>query len=320
MSPSPNRGFDDDDHDERLAGKGHDATLIDDPDDPRQQAMRALVAAEKAKRAADGLEASTGQMPERTTGPMVAVGQAGPTDASPGGLGRSGIEGPTGPMDLYDGVTAEQTLDRQFATTRRAAPAAGAAPRARSVQAEWLEVGDVRGGADPVARPAQDLGPEPGRPRAEGPVPSVIRSTEPPPGPERSVVVQQVSPFGSDARVFAKPKPRRALPPPDETLPFAPEDQPTADGARPAPLRELVGARGSMVERGPARRDGSSEGVDKDDIEPQRYIPTRIGPKPSRRSEARQRPARSLVRDYLPLVSAVFAVILALLVLVKALS
>ena len=283
MNPSAPEGFDDLDHSQQ-------ATLIDDPEHPRQLAMRALVEAERAKIAA---EVIVGVGDETRLGSLIG----GPHDQPAHAL-----------VPIH-----RQVPDANEPGTVRAfqeLPLPEVSPRPPSLQAEWLELEERPASSAPMVRAVSD---ESLARQACVPPANVIRSTNPPPGPERSVVVQQVSPFGSDARVVAKPKPKPSIPPQGETLPFASgaaEQPPKARSFTPSEW--AVAGTASDVPSEPDSCHAQVVAI-QGDVQPQRYIPTVVHLKPQRAASPTVR------RDLLPLTSALCAVVVAVAALVNVL-
>ncbi|MEM7674663.1 MAG: hypothetical protein AAF449_01530 [Myxococcota bacterium] len=289
MSPQAHHGFEDDVSSTALDAT-LDATLIDDPQHPRQQAMRALVEAEQARMAAEQAwaaeEAETGADDNTRLGMLVpdAITEPNPVPrAAPRALPVPVVHTP--PPDEGSGRS-----------------------NSGHWHVEWFEVEESM--STPMVRPVG----EESLARAAA-VPQVIRSSNPPPGPERSVVVQQVSPFGSDARVMKKTK--NPIIPQGETLPFAIGDAPTAPpmskqkAPMPSVQNEDWNATSAEIPGAPPS-PGAKIVAMGGEVSPQRYIPTQLQPLPPR-------PQPAVRREFLPLTSALCAVVVAVAALVNVL-
>lgn len=318
MNPSPHRGFDTD-HDTatHLVDRAEAATLIDDPQHPRQQAMRALVEAERARVADDRAAENSTPSDHTRLGFLVPdLTEADPPIPLPSHA-LVPIHHPEEPRHELGTVQSFEELPLpEVETEPPAAPRSKRRPDSLPWRGQWVELEERIPSSVPMVRAVS----EDSLAEAECP-PQVIRSTNPPPGPERSVVVQQVSPFGSDARVVAKPKPRPAIPPQGETLPFA---SGSAESPRRAPAaaasEDWAFARTSAEHpNAPAdRRAGVVSMSNEREVTPQRYIPTQVHAKPDY-DPSPVRAAARVRRDLLPLTSALCAVVVAVAALVNVL-
>ncbi len=244
MTPSPDPGSD------RRPGL-EDATLVDDPNHPRQREMRALVDAERARLADEAAHRDDvtrrGQLVPNLHVKDEVEGDDGSDTSS--ALVRAASLLPEA-SDIDAGSERKTVHDFAEIPLPRVSQGPDVRSRAESLtESGWVELEDNRPMSLPMVRVVSDesLAKVPAAPPHTRP----ILSTNPPPGPERSVVVHQVSPFGSDARVVAKPK--RLIPPQHETVPF----QPTRPEARKV-----------------------SERPDGNEVRPQRYLNTVIQPAP----------------------------------------
>ena len=335
MNPAPHHGFDfDAESTTLLLDCAKQATLVDDPLNPRQKAMRALVESERERMAQEAVV--SGDV-TRMGSLVPSATERQPADRAPHAARRE-APGHALVMMASESKTVQDYLELPLPDQRVADPAEAPNPvdpidpvdrdppyaRAVSLQGEWLEVEERPASISaPMVRAVSDESLARAS-CASGGAPSVtpvIRSTNPPPGLERSVVVQQVSPFGSDARVLSKPKPKRAIPPQGETLPFAsgtPETppRPSVAVATDRPQSEW-GAERTATAQPAARRGGRKPrivAVGSGEVMPQRYIMTKIQTKPARGGEQ-----RSVRRDVLPLTSALCAVVVAVAALVNVL-
>ncbi|MEO1334956.1 MAG: hypothetical protein AAFV29_04910 [Myxococcota bacterium] len=316
MSPQAHHGFEEDASSATLLLDATlDATLIDDPQHPRQQAMRALVEAEQAKMAAE-YEADDSTrlgmlVPMRNDATALPVESLGalPSD-----------EDPTDPPTVRN--YRELPVPVVHASSPEEPSVDEPSPRSTSGswEVEWVEMEESLPSSTPMVRAVRDESLAHAQAHAPVAMP-VIRSTNPPPGPERSVVVQQVSPFGSDARVVKKTK--KPIIPQGETLPFASDHAVTAPPrvesvreSRPGPTsRTEEWARNLTSAEVPgAAPDAHAKVVAVGgEINPQRYIPTQVQPLPKREEQEVVR------RDLLPLTSALCAVVVAVAALVNVL-
>ena len=315
MDPRPHHGFEPDPTVPLDCVNG--ATLVDDPRHPSQRQMRAIVEAEQARIAAEtfaGGETKMGYLvlPESTERSAPASDGAAPVARASAGNGSASAETPSGGPELPPRALVQlASLDpsehrtvHDFEEVPMPDVGPAAQPRDPSLpwQGEWLEVEERRGSSALMVRAVSDESLD-RAPCASG-VPNVIRSTNPPPGPERSVVVHQVSPFGSDARVVSKPK-RMPIPPQHETVPFG-HSAVVAGRARTPPRAQDCSAEVD----GP----GAVRVLRSEDVRPQRFIPTRIRPNPAKKTAAPR-----VRRELLPLTSALCAVVVAVAALVNVL-
>ena len=312
MNPSPHHGFEAEQptvlNDVRA---DQAATLIDDAQDERQKAMRALVEAEQAKIAAASISGD-----ETRFGLLVpdAVPEAQPSVPVAVRALATADRGEPSPAHRDEALLLPSV-----------GPAASLvrAARSRAVShadhGEWLEADERLYGSDPIVRAVSDESLARVDVRSAD-VRPVIKSTVPPPGPDRSVVVQQVSPFGSDARVLSKPKPHR-VPPQHETVPFGSDRDVVLDRGVTKPVRiaqpDWADHRTAADLPGHTQDSKAKVVAVQGEVRPQRYIPTVVQSKPDPESDFR--PQRFGRREVLPLTSAVCAVVVAVAALVNVL-